>query len=245
MTTVAVVGGTGWVGQHVVRSVQRLGATPVVVARSTGTDLVTGSGLEQALREVDAVIDVSNIVTRNGRRATAFFETATRNLLAAEEGAGVGHHVLLSIVGVDRVDLGYYRAKRSQEDLVRRGAVPWTILRTTQFHEFAAQLLGDGPVAFIPSMLSQPVAAKDVADELARLSLAPAAGMAPELAGPLQERVPDMVRRLARARDRRTLVLTLPVPGAAGGALRGGALLPTGDWTKGGRTFDEWLREVG
>jgi uncharacterized protein YbjT (DUF2867 family) len=203
-------------------------------------DLVTGGGLDDALQGADAVIDVSNIATRNGRRATAFFESGTRKILAAEQRAGVRHHLLLSIIGVDRVNIGYYRAKRRQEDLVREGPVPWTILRTTQWHEFAAQLLADRPLAIVPTMLSQPVAAQEVADELTRLAQSPPAGMA-ELAGPREERVPDMVRRLAEARGRRTLVVTVPVPGALGRSLTGGALLPSGPGPRGTRTFDQWL----
>ena len=244
MTTIAVAGGTGWVGRRVVESVRRVGAEAVVIARSSGVDLTTGTGLDQILEGVDAVIDVTNIVTQNRRRATTFFETSTRHLLEAEERHGVGHHVLLSIVGIDRVRMGYYQAKQAQEDLVRQGAVPWTILRSTQFHEFAAQMLGNGPVAIVPSMLSQPVAARDVADELVRLATAPVAGLAAELAGPRQEQVPDMARRLASTRGRRTLVLTVPLPGATGRGMRSGALLPTGPGPRGTQTFDEWLEEA-
>ena len=242
-TTIAVAGGTGWVGRHVVESVRRLGHDPLVIARSTGVDLTTGAGLDEALTGVDAVIDVTNIVTQNRGRATTFFRTATRHLLDAEERQGVAHHVLLSIVGIDRVGLGYYRAKLAQEDLVRAGAVPWTILRATQFHEFAAQMLGTGRIAAIPSMLSQPVAAQEVADELVRLATSPPSGMAPELAGPREERVPDMARRLASARGRRGLVLTVPLPGATGRGMRTGALLPTDPGPRGTQTFDEWLRD--
>ena len=244
MTTIAVAGGTGWVGRRVVESVRRLGAEPIVIARSSGVDLTTGTGLDQVLEGVDAVIDVTNIVTQNRRRATAFFETSTRHLLEAEERQGVGHHMLLSIVGIDRVGLGYYQAKQAQENLVRQGPVPWTILRATQFHEFAAQMLGNGPVAVVPSMLSQPVAAQEVADELVRLATAPAAGMAAELAGPREERVPDMARRLASAKGSRSLVLTVPLPGATGRGMRTGALLPTGPGPRGTQTFDEWLKDA-
>lgn len=245
MTTIAVAGGTGWVGRHVVQSVDRLGAKPVVIARSTGVDLATGKGLDEVLRDVDAVIDVTNVITRNGRRATQFFESETRHLLAAEERQGVRHHVLLSIVGVDRVGFGYYRGKRRQEDLVRGGPVPWTILRATQFHEFAPQLLGDRRVAVVPSMLSQPVSAAEVADELARLAVAAPLGMAPELAGPRQERVATMLRRFAAAKGRRAVVVNVRIPGASGRAASSGALLPTGPGRRGKRTFDEWLQEIG
>ena len=243
MKTIAIAGGTGMVGRRVVESVRRYGADPIVMARSTGVDLTTGAGLDKVLEGVDAVIDVTNIVTQNRRRATEFFETSTRHLLKAEECHGIKHHVLLSIIGIDRVGLGYYQAKLAQEDLVRQGPVPWTILRATQFHEFAAQMLGDRPVAVIPSMLSQPVAAQDVADELVRLATAPAAGMAPELAGPQEERIPDMARRLASARDRRPLVIAVPLPGSTGRGMRTGALLPTGPGPRGTQTFEEWLQD--
>lgn len=243
MRTIAIAGGTGWVGRRVVESVRRLGAEPIVIARSKGVDLTTGTGLDDALTGVDAVIDVTNIVTQSRRRATAFFETSTRHLLEAEERDGVKHHVLLSIVGIDRVGLGYYQAKQAQEELVRQGPVPWTILRATQFHEFAAQMLGHGPVAIVPSMLSQPVAAQDVADELVRLATGPAAGMAAELAGPRKERVPDMARRLASARGRQSLVVTLPLPGGAGRGMRTGALLPRGPGPRGQQTFEQWLQD--
>jgi uncharacterized protein YbjT (DUF2867 family) len=227
MTTIAVAGGTGWVGRRVVESVRRLGAEPIVIARSRGVDLTTGRGLDDVLAGVDAVIDVTNIVTQNRRRGTTFFGTSTLHLLDTEERQGVKHHVLLSIIGIDRVGMGYYRAKLAQEESVRSGRTPWTILRATQFHEFAAQMLGNGPVAVVPSMLSQPVAARDVADELVRIAMAPAVGMAAEIAGPREERVPDMARRLASARGRRPLVITLSLPGATGRGMRTGALLPT------------------
>ena len=242
MTRIAVAGGTGTVGRRVVERVRRLGAEPVVISRSSGVDLTTGAGLNQLLEGVDAVIDVTNIVTQNRRRATAFFETSTGHLLKAEEAQGVGLHVLLSIVGIDRVGFGYYQAKVAQEEMVRQGAVPWTILRATQFHEFAAQMLGGGRVAVVPSMLSQPVAAQDVADELVRLATAPAAGMAAEIAGPREERVPDMARRLASATGSRSFVLTVPLPGATGRGMRTGALLPTDPGPRGACTFDEWLQ---
>ena len=243
MKTIAIAGGTGCVGRRVVESVRRLGAEPIVIARSMGVDLTTGTGLDDVLAGVDVVIDVTNIVTQNRRRVTVFFEASTRHLLEAEERQGVGHHVLLSIVGIDRVGLGYYQAKLAQEALVRQGVVPWTILRATQFHEFAAQMLGDRRLAVVPSMLSQPVAAHDVADELVRLAKAPAGGMAAEIAGPREERVPDMARRLASARGGRPLVITLPLPGATGSGMRTGALLPTGPGPRGTQTFDDWLQE--
>lgn len=134
MKKIAVAGGTGLVGAMVVAEVRRTGATPVVIARSAGVDLTTGSGLAEALDGVDAVIDASNVDTLSAKRSVAFFEAATGRLLAAGEEAGVRHHVALSIVGCDRVDLPYYLGKRRQEALVAAGPVPWSVLRATQFH---------------------------------------------------------------------------------------------------------------
>lgn len=240
---IAVAGGTGTVGRHVVEVAQRRGHQAVVLARSTGVDLVAGTGVDEALEGVQVVVDVTSHVSQKAEESRAFFGAVTRNLLAAESRAGIGHHVALSIVGIDEAPHGYYAGKVLQEELLARSTVPWTVLRATQFHEFAAQMLGDGPVAVIPSMLSQPVAAQDVADELVRLVTAPAAGMAPELAGPQQERIPDMARRLASARDRRPLVIVLPLPGSTGRGMRTGALLPTGPGPRGTQTFEEWLQD--
>ena len=146
-------------------------------------------------------------------------------------------------MGVDRVDWGYYQGKLRQEELVKAAGVPWTVLRATQFHEFPGQVLAQlpGPVAPAPLMRSQPVAASEVAAALVGIATGPALGMAPELAGPREESMPDMVRRLLRARGSRRLVLTMRVPGAAGRAMAGGVLLPTGEGPRGTQTFDQWL----
>ncbi len=244
---VAVAGGTGLTGRHVVAALAERGHEPVVVARSRGVDLLTCEGLDAALESVDAVVDVTNRMSPSRRAALDFFTTAGRNLLAAERRAGVGHHVALSIVGIDRVNWGYYRAKRRQEQVVATGGVPWTVLRATQFHEFADQLLAlvPGPVAPVPRMRTQPVAVAEVAEVLAELATGPALGMAPELAGPREEYLPDMARRLLRARGSRRKVLALPLPGAAGRAVAAGGLLPASSQLRAAQTFAQWLTEEG
>ncbi len=239
---IAVAGGTGLIGRMVCDAVAAGGDEAVVLARSVGVDVVTGDGLDAALAGVDAVIDVTNVTTLKRSEAVAFFEAATTNLLAAEEKAGVRHHVLLSIVGVDRVPWGYYAGKMRQEDLCAASPVPTTVLRATQFHEFADQMLArGGPVAFVPRMRSQPVAAREVAAELVRLARGEAIGMAPEMAGPEVLDMGDMVRRLLRARGRRTPVLSVRLPGAAGRGMATGGLLPLGDGPRGRETFAQWL----
>lgn len=242
MKKVAVAGGTGVVGRYVVAAVAAQGHTPVVLSRSAGVDLVTGRGLDEALAGADAVVDVSNVTTLSRRRSVAFFETATRHLVDAGRRAGVAHHVALSIVGCDRVDLGYYAGKVRQEELVLAAGVPGSVLRATQFHEFPGQLLerGRGPVV-VPDMLSQPIAAREVGAALAELALGDPVGMAPELAGPEQLRMPDMVGALLRARGEDRRVWTLRLPGRAARAAATGGLLPTGPGPRGVQTYAEWL----
>ena len=197
MDTMAVAGGTGVVGRKVVGALREQGVEVRVLSRATGVDLVTGVGLDRALDGVTAVVDVANTSTTNARRSLAFFEATTTNLLRAARRAGVDHHLALSIVGIDRVDLGYYAGKRRQEQLVRAGEVPWTILRATQFHEFPAQVLSvtrKGPVAVVPRMRSQPVAARTVGTHLVDLAESRPGGTV-ELAGPDVHELPALARR--------------------------------------------------
>ena len=243
---VAVAGGTGVVGSHVVEALRRRGHEPLVMARSRGVDLVSGAGLTGALEAVDAVIDVLNQQTLSRRKARAFFTTTTERLLSAGQAAGVRHHVVLSIVGIDRVDTGYYAAKLAQEQLVRSGGVPFTILRATQFHEFPGQVLSQqrGPVAFVPRMRIQPVAAVEVGGRLAELAAGQPLGEITELAGPEVHDIVDLARRVAAhpgPGERRRRVVGVRLPGTAGRAMAAGALIPSGPATTGVVTFAEWL----
>lgn len=241
---IAVAGGTGVVGRHVVRELESRGHEPVVLSRSTGIDLTSGNGLGPALAGVDAVVDVTNTMATRRRPASAFFSAVGQALLGHEQEAGVRHHVVLSIVGIDRVPLGYYRAKLHQEELCLAGPVPATVLRATQFHEFPAQLLQRfalGPVAAVPRMWSQPIAAREVAGALVDAALGQPAARLPDLAGPRVERMEDLVRQVLQARGRRSLLLPLRLPGKVGTALDEGGLLPIDGGSRGTQTFDEWL----
>ncbi|WP_432487395.1 SDR family oxidoreductase [Kineococcus sp. SYSU DK018] len=244
---VAVAGGTGLVGGLVVAQVQAAGLQAVPLARSRGVDLVSGRGLDVALRGADAVVDVSSTAGASRRAAVGFFEAATANLLAAAQRAGVRHAVVLSVVGADVVDLGHYLGKRRQEELLAQGPVPWTLLRATQFHEFATQLLERfrGPVVPVPVMTSRPVAAREVAARLVDLVQRPAAGVVPPIAGPETMRVHEAARRTLAARGRRRFVVPVRLPGAVGAALAGGALLPVGPHVTGAVTLAEHLEREG
>ena len=241
---IAVAGGTGVVGRHVVRVAEERGHEPVVLARSQGVDLTTGAGLAGRLDGVDAVVDVTSVRTQSKRKAMAFFGDITGNLLTGESAAGVGHHVALSIVGIDEVPFGYYEGKLEQERIIAAGEVPWTILRATQFHEFAHQVLfyaGFGKVAFVPQMLSQPIAAAEAGEALVDLVEAGPSGAVPDLAGPEKLQMVDMARRLVKARGLGRRIIPIRLPGATGKGLRSGALTPSTDGPRGKITFDEWL----
>ena len=241
----AVAGGTGLVGRYVVTELIDAGHDPVVLSRTQGVDLASGSGLDQALADAHVLIDVSNVATLSRKRSVAFFTAATRNLQEAGVRAGVRHHLVLSIVGVDRVDSGYYAGKRAQEELALAGPIDASVLRTTQFHEFAQQMLarGRGRVAVVPRRRIQPIAAREVANALVTLALGPPVGHAPELAGPEEQQLVDMVRRLVAARGLRRRLLPIRAPGAAGRAMADGELLPTEPGPRGRQTFAEWLEQ--
>jgi uncharacterized protein YbjT (DUF2867 family) len=155
--------------------------------------------------------------------------------------------VLLSIVGIDDIPFGYYTGKVAQEHAVEDGKVPFTILRATQFHEFAAQMIDRapsiGPLLVVPQMASAPVAAREVAAELARIASGVPQGRVPDLRGPREEKVASMVRRVLRKRGSRRPVLTAFLPGKAGAGMRNGGLVPGEGANVGTQTFDAWLAE--
>ncbi|MET9315317.1 NAD(P)H-binding protein [Kribbella sp. NPDC003505] len=247
VSTVAVAGATGAVGRHVVANLRDRGLKVLPIARSLGVDLVTGAGLREALTGADAIIDVCNVVTTGRRASVDFFGKATANLVDAAEALGIERYVLLSIVGIDEVDYGYYEGKRIQEKLLRDSEVPHTILRATQFHEFAAQMLERmswGPIALVPMFKSAPVAAEEVADRLVELAtFAPSArNLHLELCGPEVLDLGEMTARICRRTGRQVLRVPLPVPGKPGRSMRKGGLLPRGVCEVGSQTFDDWLR---
>ncbi len=243
---VAVAGGTGLVGRLLVAELEQRGHQTVVLARSAGIDVRRSHQVAGALEGADVVVDCLNVTTTRGAVATEFFTSTTESLVGAERAAGVERHVLLSIVGVDRTPLPYYRAKLAQEQAARSGAGALTVLRATQFHEFAGQLLVQlkrGPLVPVPRMLSAPVAAAEVAVALADLVDQQPDQQTVEIGGPELLAMPDLVGRLARARGIRAAVVSLPLPGAAGRSLRSGALIPDDPWRTGRQTWSDWLAE--
>ncbi|MFI9847416.1 SDR family oxidoreductase [Nonomuraea sp. NPDC051941] len=243
---IAVAGATGNIGSLTVAALERDGHDVVRISRSLGLDLLTGDGLDDALAGVEAVIDVTNGPEGDRAETVAYFAAATRNLLAAEERAGVRHHVLLSIAGVGRIDgNAHYAGKREQERLVTAGPVPWTVVPATQFHDFAEMVAGwteqDG-VATVAPLLMQPIAPADVAAILAEIAVGEPQGHYVDVAGPEQQDLVDMARRTHRARGRE--VKLVPTwSGLFSQEMAGNVLLPGEDARIAPTTFDDWLQE--
>ncbi|MDR6975044.1 uncharacterized protein YbjT (DUF2867 family) [Streptomyces sp. 3330] len=206
----AVIGGTGLIGSQVVENLNGAGHTAVPHSPSTGVDLITGQGVEAALAGADVVLNLSNSPTFD-EASLAFFRTSMDNLLAASEKAGVGHFVILSIVGVDRVPaLDYYRAKVLQEDILKAGAVPYSIVRATQFMEFMDAVLSwtaDGDTVRLPATPVQPIAAADVARFVAETAAGTPLNGVLDIAGPDRYPLDELGRlTLAAKGDPRTVV---------------------------------------
>lgn len=241
---VAVAGGTGLSGRHVVDVARERGHDVVLLTREHGVDLPSGAGLRRAITGADVVIDMSNPSATSTEEVIGFFAGATRSLLAAERRAGVSHHVAVSIVAADAAPEGYYAGKLAQERIIAEGDVPWTLQRSTQFHEFAAQLFARavvGGVHVAPRGRIQPVAAREVAERLVDLAEAGPQGRTVDLAGPQEESLAAMVRTYARAIGHRAWLPPVTLPGAIGRVLRSGALLPGVEAVIGRQTFAEWL----
>jgi uncharacterized protein YbjT (DUF2867 family) len=245
---IAVVGGTGLVGRRVVEALKNRGHEAVVVARSRGVDLTTGEGLDEVLAGVEVTIDVSNTVATDPEEARDFFGLETGHLLEAERRAGVGHHVVLSIVGVDRVEgNAHYAGKRRQEELTAAGPIPFTILRATQFFDFPEMVVGwmrrDG-VARVPPLLVQPVAVADTAEVLVEVAIGAPQGLGPELAGPETQDLVDMARRTLTARGDPTVLVPTWRAGIFGVEMAGEVLLPGPDARIAPTTFATWLAKL-
>ncbi|WP_410809258.1 SDR family oxidoreductase [Micromonospora sp. 067-2] len=234
---IAVLGGTGLIGSQVVKILQTAGHEAVPLSLSNGVDLLTGQGLSEALRGAEVVVNLTNSPTFDDA-SPAFFRTTMDNLLAAAQREGVGHAVVLSIVGADLVpDLDYYRAKVLQEDILKASSLPYSIVRATQFFEFIDSILSwtaDGDTVRLPSNPLQPIAAADVAQAVADVSVGAPLGGTRSVAGPDVFPLDELGRiTLAAHGDHRTVVtddsagMFAAVPGDALIAKNGAVVAPT------------------
>ncbi|MEV0590645.1 SDR family oxidoreductase [Nonomuraea cavernae] len=242
---IVVIGGSGLIGRKVVNDLRGRGHEAVPASPSSGVDTLTGAGLAAALQGAPVVVDVSNSPSFEDKAALDFFRTSTRNLLAAEAEAGVGHHVALSVVGTERLsESGYFRAKNAQEELIKESSIPYSIVRATQFFEFVksiAEAGSEGDAIRMPTALIQPIAAGDIADAVADVAVGPPVNGVVEVAGPERFHLDDLVRRgLSAWRDPREVV---PDPHARyfGIELAEDTLIPVGEARIAETRFADWL----
>lgn len=245
---IVVIGGSGLIGKQVVANLRRGGHEVIAASPSAGVNAVTGAGLAKALDGARVVVDVANAPSWEDAAVLAFFETAGRNLLAAEAAAGVRHHVALSVVGTDRLLAGgYFRAKLAQENLIKAAPIPYTIVRATQFFEFVggiAQAATEGRTVRLPPALMQPIASHDVAVALADAALDEPLNATVELAGPEPIRQDDLVRQFLKATGDTRAVVTDPLALYFGIALDDRSLTPLDDNPRLGHTrFADWLAQ--
>jgi uncharacterized protein YbjT (DUF2867 family) len=242
---IVVIGGTGLIGPKVVEKLKQKGHEAIAAAPNTGVNTITGEGLKEVLAGTQVVVDVANSPSFEDNAVMKFFETSERNLLPAEAAAGVRHHVALSIVGDDRSDNGYFRAKVAQEKLIKNSGNPYTIVRSTQFLEFLRAIADsstDGNVVKISPVLFQPIASDDVAAFVADVALAPPRNGIVEIAGPERAPFNEFVARYLKAVGDPRKVVHDPEARYYGGRVEERSLVPLGEARLGRITFDEWLR---
>ena len=242
---IVVIGGTGLIGSRVVTLLAAEGHDVVAASPASGVNTLTGEGLAAAFEGAQVVVDLSNSPSFEDSAVLEFFETSTRNQLAAEAAAHVGHHVALSVVGTQQMDeSGYFRGKIAQENLITASPIPYTIVHATQFFEFLPGLAamhadGDDTVR-VPDVLFQPMAADDVAAAVARIAVAPPANATVEIGGPEVFALDELIRRALEARDDRRKVVADPHAGYSGAHIGERTLVPGDGASLGSIRYDDW-----
>jgi len=242
---IVVIGGTGLIGSKLVATLRGQGHDVTAASLDTGVNTITGEGLAGALRGASVVVDVSNSPSFEAAAALTFFETSTRNLLAAETQAGVRHHVALSVVGTERLlESGYFRAKAAQEKLVKSSSIPYSIVHATQFFEFVKSIAAaatDGNQVRIAPVFIQPMASDDVASAVGGVAVGAPVNGTVEVGGPERFRLDELIRQsLAAQHDSREVVAD-PRARYFDAALSERTLIPDDDAQLGATRFADWL----
>lgn len=242
---VVVIGGTGLIGSKLVAKLTEQGHEAVAASPNTGVNTLTGEGLAEAMAGSDIVVDVSNSPSFKADEVLAFFETSTRNLLDAEEHAGVVHHVALSVVGTDRLlESGYFRGKIAQENLIKGSTIPYTIVQATQFYEFVngiADAATDEGTIHLAPVLIQPMAADDVAAAVGRTAIGQPLNGTIEIGGPQQFRLDELIRGALKERKDPREVIADQDARYFGALLSERTLVPDEGAILGEMQFDDWL----
>jgi len=243
---IVVIGGSGLIGSMLVPKLREQGQEALAASPKSGVNTLTGDGLAAALKDASVVVDVTNAPSWEDAAVMKFFETSTRNLLAYEAAAGVGHHVALSVVGSERMpESGYFRAKIAQENLIKASSIPYSIVRATQFFEFVngiADFSTDGNTVRLPSALIQPMAAEDVASAVGRFALGTPVKGTVEVGGPEKFPLDELVRQYLAARNDPREVVADPHAGYYGTEVSERTLVPGDDAQLGQTRFADWLK---
>ena len=245
---IVVIGGTGLIGAKVVEKLKQRGHEAIAAAPDTGVNTITGEGLADALAGAQVVVDVANSPSFEDRAAMDFFQTESKNLIAAEASAGVKHHVALSVVGTERLqDSGYFRAKFAQEKLIESSPIPYTLVHATQFFEFVrsiSQSATEGNTVRLPPVLFQPIAADDVASAVAEAAIAEPLNGTIEIAGPDTFTLDESVRKVLEYDHDTRKVISDPQAPYFGIKVTEKALVPGPKPHLGSTKFDWWLTHV-
>ena len=242
---IVIIGGTGLIGSKTAPILRQRGHEVVAASPQSGVNTITGEGLKEVLAGAQVVIDLANSPSFEDKAVLEFFETSERHLLPAEVSAGVQHHVALSIVAIDRTDNGYFRAKVAQEKLIEASGVPYTIVRATQFLEFLGGIADSsmtGNIVTLPPVLFQPIAADDVAANVAEVALATPRNGIVEIAGPERAPFNEIVAKYLKAVGDPRQVVGDPGARYWGGLVEERSLVPLGEARLGRIGLDEWLR---
>ena len=242
---IVVIGGTGLIGSKTVAILRQGGHEVIAASPQSGVNTITGEGLKEVMAGTQVVIDLANSPSFEDKAVLEFFQTAGRNLLAAEAAARVGHHVALSIVATDRTYNGYFRAKAAQEKLIGASGIPYTIVRATQFMEFLRGIANsgaDGNVVRLPTCLFQPIAADDVAANVADVAAAAPRNGIVEIAGPERAPFNQIIARYLKAVGDPRQVVSDPEALYWGGRVEEHSLVPLGEARLGHIGLNEWLR---
>jgi uncharacterized protein YbjT (DUF2867 family) len=244
---IVVIGGSGLIGSKLVARLRDHGHSPVAASPNSGVNTLTKEGLPESLSGASVVVDVSNSTSFEDAAVLTFFETSTRNLLAAEAEAGVKHHVALSVVGTERLsESGYFRGKIAQEKLIRSSSIPYTIVHATQFFEFLKSIAAGstvGNVVRLAPVLIQPMAADDVASAVEKVAVGKPLNGIVEIAGPEQFRLPEFIRQGLNAQDDAREVVADPQARYFGAVLGERTLIAAGEARLGTIRFEDWLRQ--
>jgi uncharacterized protein YbjT (DUF2867 family) len=242
---IVVIGGSGLIGKKLISLLRGQLHEAVSASPSSGVNTITGEGLASALAGANVVVDVSNSPNWEDAAVLEFFDKSTRNLLAVEASAGVKHHVALSVVGADRMpDSGYMRAKVNQEKLIEAGGVPYSIVRATQFFEFLGGIADSGAkgnTVRLSTAPMQPLAADDVAAELARVAVAAPLNAIVELAGPEKTSIAEFVGRFMAASGDKRAVIADPQALYYGAVMGDLGIAPGPNPRLGPTRFEDWL----